>query len=100
MNLHALADILALSTGKLREALEKKLVYVASPHTALLKSKLQLGAGRSGGVEWSRGDFDMQIVDENAKFTVKMHGDLSAILNGTYNFRKRVVGFKELQFLK
>ncbi len=100
LNLHALADILALSTGKLREALQKKLVYVASPQTILLNSKLQLGAGRSGGVEWSNGDFDMQVVDENAKFNVKMYGDLSAILNGTYNFRKRLVSLKELQFLR
>ncbi len=100
VNLHALADILALSTGKLREALEKKLIYVASPHTSLLKSNLQLGAGRSGGVEWSRGDFNMNVVDENANFSVKMYGDLSAILNGTYNFRKRVVGLKELQFIR
>ncbi len=100
LNLHALADILALSTGKLREALEKKLVYLSSPNTVLLNSKLQLGAGRSGGVAWNRGDFGMQVIDENAKFNVKMNGDLSAILNGTYNFRKRVVSLKELQILR
>ncbi len=98
-NLHDLADILALSTGNLREALKKEVSYTAPVGTTLLQSKLQLGAGRSGGFEWDMGDFNLNVIDENAKFTVKMHGDLSAILNGTYNFRKRVVSLKEMQFI-
>ncbi len=98
-NVHELADILALSTGKLREALVKKLVYKASPNTALLESSLQLGAGRASGFNWHKGDFDLRVVDENAKFKVQMNGDVSAILDGTYSFRKRVVSLKQMQFL-
>ncbi len=98
-NLHALGDILALSTGRLREALEKKLVYVPSPNTVLMESELQMGAGRSAGVDWNRGDFDLQVIDENAIFKIFMNSDITAMLNGTYNFRKRVVGLKKLQFI-
>ncbi len=99
-NLHALADILALSMGNLREALQKKLVYVASPELILLDSDLHLGAGSSSGFKWSKGDFELNVIDENAKFTALMLGDISAILNGTYNFRKRVVSLKEMQFIR
>ncbi len=98
-NLHELVDILALSTGNLRDSMQKKLVYKSSPNTVLMKSTLKLGAGRTGGFNWDSGDFNLRVIDEDASFTVKMKGDVSAILNGTYDFRKRVVGLKQMQFI-
>ncbi len=99
-NLHDLADIASLSMGRLIEALKREVTYTMSPGTVLLSSKLQLGAGRSGGFNWDRGELNLKVADESANFTVQMNGDLSAILNGTYNFRKRVVGLKEMQFIE
>ncbi len=97
-HVHALADSVGLSIGALREALERKMEYTPPADYSLLDSSLRLSSGRSGGLRWSSGQADLQVQGEQANFSVHMYGDLSALLEGTFNFRRRVLSLKDLQF--
>ncbi len=97
-HVHALADSVGLSIGALREALERKMEYTPPEDYSLLNSSVRLASGRSGSLRWNSGQADLKVHGEKAEFTVRMLGDLSALLEGTFNFRRRVLSLKDLQF--
>ncbi len=99
---HALADVLALAVGPLREAMKKKLDYHVPEGAELLTSQLQLANGRSGSFRWNWGTYRGHVQDEDARFSIQMDGDIDASLDGSFNFRKRVlrVGQMQLKTLK
>ncbi len=96
-HVHALADSVGLSIGALRDALERKMEYTPPETFSLFDSRVTLDAGRSGNFRWSDGTAQVQVHGEKAQFSVKMLGDFSGLLEGSFHFRRRVLSLKDMQ---
>ncbi len=96
-NLHALADTVALASGKLREALTKKMEYTPPKDYHIFNAALNLSSGRGGSVRWSTGEAKMHVAGEDANFSVKMLGDINALLEGIFHFRTRTLKLKDMK---
>ncbi len=96
-HLHALADTIGLSIGKLREALTRKMEYTPPKDYPIFTANLDLSSGRGGPVRWNHGAANMLVAGEDANFDVKMLGDINALLEGLFNFRTRTLKLKDMK---
>ncbi len=96
-NLHALADTIALASGKLREALTRKMDYTPPKDYHIFNADLNLSSGRSGSIRWNNGQAKMFIAGEDATFNVKMLGDINALLEGIFHFRTRTLKLNDVK---
>ncbi len=96
-HLHALADAIGLSIGKLRDALTRKMEYTPPADYPIFTAKLNLSAGRGGPVRWNNGAADVLVAGEKANFSVKMLGDINALLEGLFHFRTRTLSLKDMK---
>ncbi len=94
---HALADVFALAAGPLWQAKLKKVEYNVPDGAELLTSSLNLSQGRSGSFRWNWGSYVGTVEGEDADFTIKMNGDIDASLDGSFNFRKRLLSLGKMQ---
>ncbi len=95
-HLHAMIDTMSLSVGRLREIVQKKLYYIPPKEVPLITAKLDIASGRGGPLTWNRGSGDITINGEQAKFTISVLGEISAVLEGLFNFRTRTLSLKEM----
>ncbi len=96
-HLHALADAVGLSIGKLRDALTRKMEYTPPKDYPIFTSKLSMSSGRGGPVRWSTGSANVLVAGEQADFDIRMLGDINALLEGLFKFRTRTLELKEMQ---
>ncbi len=96
-HLHALADTVGLSIGKLRDALTRKMEYTPPKDYPIFTANLDLSSGRGGPVRWNHGSAKMLVAGEDANFDVSMLGDINALLEGLFNFRTRTLKLKDMK---
>ncbi len=95
-HLHAMIDTMSLSVGRLREIVQKKLYYIPPKEVPLITAKLDIASGRGGPLVWNSGSGEISINGEQAKFTIRMLGEISAIIDGLFNFRTRTLSLKDM----
>ncbi len=93
---HAVADTVVLSLARYEEALQKQMYYTPADNIPTFMAELELDSGRGGPVRWSRGNTSMTIYGEQANFSVSMLGEITALLEGLYNFRTRTLSLKDM----
>ncbi len=95
-HVHSLADTLALSFAHSRAALARKMHYTPEDHIPTFMASLDIASGRGGPIRWAQGQGNMNVTGDKANFSVQMLGELSALLEGLFNFRTRTLSLKDM----
>ncbi len=96
-HLHALADAVGLSIGKLRDALTRKMEYTPPADYPIFTANLNLASGRGGPVRWNNGIANVRVAGEQANFNVRMLGEINALLEGLFKFRTRTLELNDVK---
>ncbi len=96
-HLHALVDTLALAIEKKHYTRIDTKRYAPRANIPTFSANFDLMSGRGGPVRWSKGSSSVTVTGEQANFLVRMQGEITAVLEGLFNFRSRTLSLKDMQ---